>query len=71
MNAKEIGRRLTELRGEKTRREVSEESGISYSAMSNFECGLRVPSDSCKVALAKYYGVSVEELFYADCNHNR
>lgn len=69
MNAKEIGRRLTELRGNKTRREVADETGISYSALSNFECGLRIPSDPCKITLAKYYGVSVEELFYVDNNH--
>lgn len=69
MNAKEIGRRLKKLRGLKSRREVSEETGISYSGLSNYETGLRIPTDAHKLMLARYYKVSVESLFYADDNH--
>lgn len=71
MNAKETGRRLTALRGKRTRRRVADETGISYSGLSNYETGLRIPTDEHKVILAKYYGVSVEELFFADENHEK
>ena len=70
MNAKEIGERLKTLRGKRTRRTVCNETGISYSAMSNYECGLRVPTDQHKLILARYYGMSVDKLFFTDDNHN-
>lgn len=69
MDVKEVGKRLKELRGKKSRRTVSDETGISYSAMGNYESGYRIPKDSHKITLAKYYGVSVEDLFFADNNH--
>lgn len=69
MDAKEIGNRLKKLRGIKPRRLVAHETGISYSGLSNYETGLRVPTDDHKIVLAKYYGVSIEELFFADNNH--
>lgn len=71
MDAKVIGRRLTELRGNKSRRKVSEETGISYSGLANYETGLRIPTDAHKIILAKYYGISVEDLFFADDNHSK
>lgn len=69
MDAKEIGRRLIDLRGKKSRRKVSEETGISYSGLANYETGFRIPTDTHKIILARYYGVSVEDLFFADKNH--
>lgn len=69
MDARAVGIRLKKLRGKKTRRTVSDETGISYSGLGNYECGLRIPTDEHKVALAKYYGVSVQELFYEEENH--
>ena len=63
---KKIGRRLTELRGIRTRKGVAKEIGISYSALSNYEHGIRMPSDAHKVLLSKYYEMPVGELFFAD-----
>lgn len=66
MNRKEIGERLTELRGNKSRQEVSEDVGISLSALAMYECGERVPRDEIKIRLANYYHSSVESIFFAN-----
>lgn len=69
MNAKEIGNRLKELRGDRTIAEVCEATGIGESALRNYEGGLRVPRDYVKLELSKYYGVSVGDLFFATDLH--
>lgn len=66
MNRKEIGERLTELRGNKSRQEVSKDVGISLSALAMYECGERVPRDEIKIRLANYYHSSVESIFFAN-----
>lgn len=64
-DASVIGKRLLELRGDKSRSEVLKEVNITYSALSNYESGLRIPRDEIKVALAHYYGKTVEEIFFS------
>lgn len=65
MDKETIGRRLRELRGVfKTQREVADAIGVSPAALSMWECGERVPGDEAKIALANYYGKTVQELFY-------
>lgn len=59
-----IGKRLAELRGTKTQEEVAKAVGISTSALSMYECGERIPRDSIKIALAKYYKKSVQSIFF-------
>ena len=63
MDAKEIGKRLVELRGEKTQKEVAEDVDISVSALSMYECGARIPRDDVKIRLAKYYDCPIEIFF--------
>lgn len=65
MASNEIGTRLRQLRGDKTLEEVANAVHISTSALGMYEQGRRVPRDDVKVALARYYGVGVEALFYA------
>lgn len=65
MNAKTVGARLRTLRGKKTIREVANECGIPYSTLAMYENGHRIPKDSAKIILAKYYNTSVEALFFA------
>lgn len=48
----------------KTQKEVAEETGISYSMIQLLEQGRRNPSDKNKIKLAKYYGKSIEYLFF-------
>lgn len=64
MNSKKIGSRLTKLRGNKPQSEVAKAVGISDSALSMYECGERIPRDSVKVKLAKYYGKTVQSIFF-------
>lgn len=60
-----IAKRLLKLRGEKSREEVVRANGISASALAMYEIGERIPRDEIKVSLAKYYGTTVEAIFFA------
>ena len=60
----EIGRRLRLLRGIRTRTGVAREMEISYSAISKYEDGLKVPNDATKVKIANYYCTSVQSIFF-------
>lgn len=60
-----IAERLVQARGDKRREEVASAVGISLSAISMYENGERVPRDEIKVRLAKYYGITVQELFFS------
>jgi len=64
MDRAKIGRRLLELRGEKTREEVAYFAKITCKSLESYERGFRMPVDSSKLKLARYYGVSVESIFY-------
>lgn len=59
-----VGERLRALRGERTQEEISNELGITKSSYAMYERGERTPRDEVKVRISKYYGVSVQELFY-------
>ena len=65
MDAKEIGKKLKELRGERKLHEVAEALGISPSALSMYETGTRIPRDVIKIKIANYYGVNISDIFYA------
>ena len=56
--------RLKSARGDIPRIKVCNDLGIALSTLSMYETGQRVPRDEIKVKLAKYYGVSIEDLFY-------
>ena len=64
MPVTEIGNKLRMLRGMKSRKEVADATNITVSALTNYECGFRVPRDDVKKRLADYFGVTVDELFY-------
>lgn len=59
-----VGERLREARGNTPRKEVCKSIGISLSALMMYENDKRIPRDTIKVKLAKYYGKGIEELFY-------
>lgn len=65
-----FGKKLIELRGKKSRREVAKACGISVSALGMYESERRVPRDYIKVRLAKYYKSTVETIFYTPKCHN-
>jgi transcriptional regulator with XRE-family HTH domain len=61
-----IGERLIALRGSKSREEVAKCVGTSVSAIQMYENGRRIPRDEIKVRLARFYGTSVEDIFFAE-----
>jgi len=60
-----IGEKLRQLRGDKTREEVASCVGISVSAMTMYENNKRVPRDEIKLRLSKYFGKTVQEIFFS------
>lgn len=69
VSAKEIGARLTELRGNRTRDEIAKAVGVSVSAVSMYENGERIPRDGIKIRLANFFGKSVQEIFFDEKCH--
>ncbi|MBR6823072.1 MAG: helix-turn-helix transcriptional regulator [Clostridia bacterium] len=65
MNNIDIGKRLIELRGNRTQDQVARDNGISLSAIGMYERGERIPRDEIKIRLANYYGRTVQDIFFA------
>ena len=68
MDAKLSGEKLKALREARgqTKRYVAKQTALSYTNICSYEYGIRRPSDDAKIKLAKHFGVSVEEIFFAD-----
>lgn len=64
LDAAVIGKRLRDLRGERSQQEVADATGVSKMAISKYETGLSIPGDDMKIALANYYGKTVAEIFF-------
>lgn len=60
-----IGKRLVTLRGNRSQEEVAKKLGISISALSMYEQGNRIPRDEIKIKIADFYGMTVQEIFFA------
>lgn len=69
MNKAQIGIKLTELRGDKSRLTVAKALDISNSALQMYENGKRIPRDEIKVRIANYYNRSVQEIFFEKEQH--
>lgn len=54
----------------KTQDEVAKDIGITQSSYAMIEGGYRHPRKDVQKKLADYFGVTVDELFFADNNHN-
>lgn len=64
MDAKAIAVKLRELRGDIPRETVCKAIGISESALAMYENGQRIPRDGIKISIAKFYGKSVQSIFF-------
>jgi len=64
MNAVDIGKRLAELRGDRSRERIARDNDISLSAYTKYERGERIPRDEIKIKLANYHNVSVQDIFF-------
>ena len=65
MDRKKIEEKLIAMRGEKTQAEVAKSIGISKSSLAMYETGQRVPRDEIKLALADYYGATIQDIFFS------
>ena len=65
------GKRLVELRGQRSQAEVAKSIGIATSTLAMYETERRIPRDAIKIALANYYGVSVQDIFFAPKCHEK
>jgi DNA-binding XRE family transcriptional regulator len=61
---KTAGKIMRELRGSKTKQQVADDLGISFSSYVKYERDERNPSDNTKRKIAKYFGKSVESIFF-------
>jgi transcriptional regulator with XRE-family HTH domain len=64
MDAKQIGERLTVLRGDRKQKEVAAQLGISVSALSMYENGERIPRDNIKIRIAAFYNQPIYDIFF-------
>lgn len=69
MDMSVVGQKLVALRGNRTQEEVAKAIGTSLLSMRIYESGQRIPRDEIKVRLARYYGKTIEELFFSDFCH--
>lgn len=65
MNKKKIAKTLVKLRGKKTQSEVAKGIDVGQSTYAMYETGKRVPSDEVKIRIARFYGKTVQEIFFA------
>jgi len=67
MDAQAIGKTLKDLRLSSglSREKVCEELGVGLSALAMYERGERIPRDEIKLRIARLYGKSVDDIFYA------
>lgn len=63
------GKRLVRLRGDKSQSKVAKDVGIATSTLGMYETEQRIPRDSVKIALAKYYGTTVQKIFFEEECH--
>lgn len=61
---------MIQLRGGKKQREVANELGIPISTYAMIETGRRFPRPSLQYKIAKYYKVTVDELFFTQIDHD-
>lgn len=60
------GKRLVELRGKRSQAEVAKAIGIATSTLGMYETEQRIPRDSTKIALAKFYKTTVQKIFFTE-----
>lgn len=58
------GEKIRKLRGKRKKQIVADAIGVSYSAYVKYERNERRPSDDVKMKIAKFFGVSVQSIFF-------
>lgn len=62
--------KMVELRGTRSLREVARELEIPYSTYAMIETGHRFPRKDLALKLCNFYSVTVDELFFAENDHD-
>lgn len=62
-------KKMAELRGDRSLRDIAKELEIPYSTYAMIETGHRFPRRNLQLKLAKFYGVTVDELFFTLDGH--
>lgn len=57
-------KQLKLLRGSKSQQQIANEIGITKSSWAMYERGERIPRDEVKIRIAKFFGKTVEEIFF-------
>ena len=65
MDSSRMAKKLVELRGSKSRESVANALGLILSTLTMYEIGARIPRDENKEKIARYYGKTVDEIFFA------
>ena len=65
----DYGKKLRELRGTRSRREVADACDIGASTLAMYELSERRPRDEVKKRLAEYFGTPVGWLFFDEKCH--
>ena len=65
LDAKAIGKRLAELRGDRTQTEIARLVGVTPSAISMYESGERIPNDNIKLEFSRVFKKSVQSIFFS------
>jgi len=63
------GKILRDLRGKRSQEETAQAIGITKSSWAMYERGERVPRDEVKVKIARFFGKSVQEIFFSQSEH--
>ena len=61
---KGFGEILVQLRGDRTQEQVAKDLGIATSTLAMYELEKRIPRDSIKIEIARYYHKTVQEIFF-------
>ena len=59
------GEKMKELRGNRDKCEVAAALNISVSSYVKYERGERTPRDAVKKRIAKFFGVTVSDIFFS------
>ena len=57
------------LRGNRTQKQVAKDLGIPQSTYAMIEAGHRFPRKELQLKLARYFGTTVDELFFSQIDH--
>ena len=60
----QFGKKLKDLRADKTQEEVAAAVGVTKSTWVKYERDERIPRDEVKLRIANYFGKSVQEIFF-------